>query len=225
MARRRLAAGVALLGDAAGEQRRVVGLGDDDADLGIGRLQPARGAEQRAAGAEARDEGMDPLALEVGQDLARRRAGVHLGVGLVVELPAEEPAVLLGQLDRLVEHAAALLAGRREHHPGAEKAQELPPLDAEALGHGQHQRVALLRADHRQADAGVAAGRLDHRLPRAEQAAALRILDDRQRHPVLDRAERVEGFELDVHLDAGRRQPVEAHQRGVADGLQDVVVT
>ena len=172
---------------------------------GIGGLQPARRAEQRAAGAEAGDEGMDPLAFEVGEDLARRRAGVHVGVGLVVELAAEEPAVLLGQLDRLVEHAAALLARGREHHPGAEEAQELAPLDAEALGHRQHQRIALLGADHRQADAGVAAGRLDHGLA-GRRAAPRRSASSitARGHAVLDRAERVERFELDVDLDARR---------------------
>jgi hypothetical protein len=132
--------------------------------------------------------------------------------------------VLLGELDRLVEHAAALLSRRGQHDARAEEAQELAPLDTEALGHRQDERVALLRADHRQADAGVATGRLDHGLARLQHAAALGVLDHGAGHAVLDRAEGVERFDLDPDLDAFGREPVEADQGGVADRLQDVVV-
>jgi hypothetical protein len=38
-------------------------------------------------------------------DLARRGARVHVGIGLVLELAGQEPAVRLGQLDRLLDHA------------------------------------------------------------------------------------------------------------------------
>ena len=54
---------------------------------------------------------------------------------------------------------------------------------------------------------------------------ALGVLDDGARHAVLDRAHRVEGLELDVDVDARRRELVEAHHRRVADGVEDVVVT
>jgi hypothetical protein len=70
-----------------------------------------------------------------------------------------------------------------------------------------------------------AAGRLDHGLTGLQRASTFGVLDDRARHPVLDRTQRVERFELDVDLDTGRCQLVEPDQRGVADGLQDVVVT
>jgi len=43
-------------------------------------------------------------------------------------------------------------------------------LDAEALGHRDDQRIALLRAHHGQAYAGIAACRLDNRLPGLELA-------------------------------------------------------
>ena len=62
------------------------------------------------------------------------------------------------------------------------------------------QRIAVLRAHHGEADAGVAAGRLDDGLPGAERAAALGRLDDAERQAVLDRAHRVEGLELGVEL-------------------------
>jgi hypothetical protein len=53
---------------------------------------------------------------------------------------------------------------RGQHHLGAEEAHQPAPLDAELLGHRHDQRIALLGAHHGKADAGVAAGRLDHGL-------------------------------------------------------------
>jgi hypothetical protein len=126
---------------------------------------------------------------------------VDLGVGLGLELAGEEPAVLLGQLLRLHVHAEALLRPRRQHHLGAEEAHQLPALDREAVGHGDHQRIALGGADHGQADAGVAAGRLDHGLARLQRSRALGILDDAEREPVLDGAGRIEELRLDVDPD------------------------
>src|SRR3546814_3782790 len=61
-------------------------------------------------------------------------------------------------------------------------------------------------ADHGGADAGVAAGRLDHRLTGAQRSAALGVLDDAEGEAVLHRAHRVEGLELGVEVDALRRQ-------------------
>ena len=87
---------------------------------------------------------------------------------------------------------------RGQHHLGAEEAHQPAPLDAELLGHRHDQRIALLRAHHGEADAGVAAGRLDHRLAGLELAGFLGRLDDAQRQPILDRAQRVERLDLDV---------------------------
>ena len=61
----------------------------------------ARDALQRAAGAVAGHPVVELLALEVVDDLARRGARMHVGVGLVLELARQEPAVRLGKLDRL----------------------------------------------------------------------------------------------------------------------------
>ena len=131
----------------------------------------ARDALQRSAGAVAGHPVVELLALEVVDDLARRGARMHVGIGLVLELAGQEPAVRLGQLDRLVHHAEAALGGGREHHLGAEEAHQLAALDAERFGHGDDQRIALRGAHHGEADAGVAAGRLDHGLAGLELAA------------------------------------------------------
>src|SRR4029453_498117 len=101
-----------------------------------------------------------PPACKVGQDLARRRRLVDLGIGRRLELVRQEPAVGLGELDRLLVHAEALGRARREHDLGAQHAHQLAALDREAVGHGDHQRIALLGAHHGEPDAGVAAGRL-----------------------------------------------------------------
>ena len=49
----------------------------------------------------------------------------------------------------------------RQDELGAEGLEQPAPLHAHALGHGHVQLVAARRADEGQADAGVAAGRLD----------------------------------------------------------------
>src|SRR4029079_10385287 len=60
-------------------------------------------------------------------------------------------------------------------------------------------------------------------LPRLQRAIFLGRLDDAQRQPVFDRAERTEGFDLDVEIDALGAQLVDPHRRGVADRTEDGV--
>ena len=75
--------------------------------------------------------------------------------------------------------------------------QQRHPLAAHALGHGQHQLVALGRADEGQRDAGVAARRLDDRRAAGlDPPLPLGVLDHRHADPVLDAAARVERLEL-----------------------------
>src|SRR5690606_17208330 len=52
----------------------------------------------------------------------------------------------------------------------------------------------------------------------------LSALDHGERHPVLDRAHRVEGLDLHVHVHTRRRQLAELDERRVADRFQYVVV-
>src|SRR5438270_120730 len=97
-------------------------------------------------------------------------------------------------------------------------------LDAEGLGHRDDQRVAFLRADHREADPGVAARRLDDGLAGLQVAALLGRLDDPERQPVFDRAQRVERLDLDVKIDARRRDVIDANDRRVADGFENALI-
>ncbi len=164
-------------GEAARHQRRVLRLRDNNRRARAFGLQHACDALQGAAGAEARHPVIQAEICEVRQNLACRRAGMDVGIGLGLELATEEPAMCLGKLHRLGEHAAALLRGRSQHHLRAEKTHQFAPFDAEVLRHDDDEGIAFLRADHGEPDAGVARGSLDDRLTGAERAGALGRLD------------------------------------------------
>ena len=89
-------------------------------------------------------------------------AAVDLRIGRILELLRHEVVAVLG--DQLLGHphrARHALGRRREDQLGAEGLQHPPPLQAHAFGHGHHQLVAACGADIGQADARIAAGRLD----------------------------------------------------------------
>ena len=65
-------------------------------------------------------------------------------------------------------------------------------------------------------------GRLDDRAAGLELAAALGVLDHRQRDAVLDRAAGIGALRLHPHFGAVAEQAVDADVRRVADGLEDV---
>ncbi len=106
---------------------------------------------------------------------------------------------------------------------GSEESHELAAFDGEGFGHGDDEWVALLRTDHGEADAGVAAGGFDDGLAGLECAGAFGVFDDAEGEAVLDGAEGVEGFDFDVEVDVGGSELVDANDRGVADGAEDVV--
>jgi hypothetical protein len=144
---------------------------------------------------------------------------VDLGVRRVGELLGHEAVVfanqVLGELDRLV-HAPE---GRRLVDLGAVGAKQSGALAAHPLRQGEDQAVVTGRADQRQGDPGVAAGRLDdHRAPALDQAIALGAVDHRNPDPVLDRAAGVEVLDLgdDLAGDVGP-QAWQGDERRVAD--------
>ncbi len=146
-----------------------------------------------------------------------------VGIGLVFELAHKKPAVLLGKLDRLGQHAAALECGRRQDNSRTQKTHQLASLEAEALGHRNDQRVVFLRTDHGQADARIAARCFDDGLARLQCAAFFRVFDDAEREPVFDRAHRVERLDLDENVDVVRSDLVQLDDRRIANGLENVV--
>jgi hypothetical protein len=96
--------------------------------------------------------------------------------------------------------------------------------DGERLDHRRDERIALGRADHRERDAGVARGRFDDGLAGLQQALLLRVVDDRERQPVLDGRQRIERLDLDVDRDVLRRNAVQLDDGCVADRVEDAFV-
>src|SRR6202521_4627956 len=148
---------------------------------------------------------------------------MHVGVRLVLELPAQEPTVHLGELDRLRKHTAAFERGRCQHDLCAEEAHQPAPLDAEVLTHGHNERIALLCAHHREPDTGIAAGRFDYRLSRFQSSRAFRVFDNAESQSILDRSHGIEGFYLDVQGYVRRCELFYPHHRRTSDRLEDAV--
>ena len=153
----------------------------------------------------------------------RRRRLVDGGVRLGLELVGEKPAVGLGQFDRLDVHAEPFLRAGRQDDLRAEHPHQLAPLDGEAVGHGDDERIALLGADHGEADAGVAAGRFDDGLARLEGAAALALFDDVERQAVLHRGGRIEELRLRIDGRVAHAEIVDPDRGRVADRVEDAV--
>ena len=181
-------------------------------------------AHQRAARAEAGHERRHLV--ELLDDLRRRAVVVRVRVRLVPVLVGHVVRrVGRGHLQRHRDRAVGALVAGRVDDLGAVHLQQLRALGRDVVGHDDLEPVALARADHRERDAGVARRRLEDRLAGPDRALLLGVLDQRARDAVLDRARRVVRLELrpDAHAGLGR-EPLELHQRRVADRLDDVAV-
>src|SRR2546423_7432516 len=108
MALERLACCIASLRNPAAEHLCVIRLGRDNFRLGSKLSQHSRNAFEGSTGTEARDPVIEALTGEVREDLPRGRSRVHVGVGFILELPAQKPPMSLSQLDGLRKHARAL---------------------------------------------------------------------------------------------------------------------
>ena len=182
---------------AAGEHR-ALGVGGDDLDRRVLRLQVAGDAGDRAARARAGDEVGDPPG-RLAPDLGPGGLLVGQRVGRVGVLVGAEGVELVGQPvgDRVVALRVLGRHGDRAHHDlGAVGPQQRDLLRGHLVGHHEDAAVAALGGDDGEADAGVAARRLDDRAARPQQAVALGGEDHLQRRPVLRRAARVRRLHL-----------------------------
>jgi hypothetical protein len=207
---------------------RALGVGADDAHAPLRHLLevPADAADG-AAGADAGHEVRD-LALGVAPDLgagglvvAERAVGVGVLVGLeragdLAREPVAHRVVGVGVVGR---HR-----GGRDHDLGAVGREHVALVLADLVGEHEHAAVAALLGDEREADAGVAGGRLDDGAARLQLPVALGRVDDARGDAVLGAAARVQVLDLHQH---GRRDaldhPVQLDERGVPDEVEDRV--
>ena len=173
------------------EQRRVVELGDEalvDVAQAVDQLAVARlGGDDLDARACARaGSGATPISVPVvprpGDEVGdRRQVGEDLRAGAVVVRLRRSPGCRTGRASPSPSCSAAsslatahglvrAAGGRRGDDLRAVHLQQLAPLDRGVLRHHADQPVAALPGDHRQRDAGVAAGRLEDRGARAAAA-------------------------------------------------------
>ncbi len=113
---------------------------------------------------------------------------------------------------------------RADHHLGAEGPEELTLLVGDLVRHREDAPVAPLGRHHGQPDAGVPRRRLHDRPPVPQQTTTLGLVDHLHRRPVLHAAPRVQVLQLGQQV-AGEipSDAVEAHQRRVADEVEDAV--
>ena len=211
-------------GLAAGKQRRGVRLDRDDLHARNFGLEHFAHAGDRPARADAGHEHVHST-LRVPEDLTRRGPAMDFDVRGVVELLRDERAGRVRlDLDGFVDGALHAQGAGREDEFGAVGLEDLAPLDAHRLGHGENESVALDRGDEGQADSGVAAGGLDDESARLELAFALGGFDHGLGDALLDARGGIEGLDLDHDFRAAVVHLVDSHERRVANQLADVVV-
>jgi hypothetical protein len=158
----------------------VGGLADDDLYFRSLLAQYTGDASQSAARAVAGDEVVEALALEVGEDLARRG-------DLMLSRrwpPSRTPGRRANRSPRRARRPCgieSLLCARHEHRLGAEHAHQLA-LDREAVRHGQDQRITVLRA-RRVADRPAFSQREEFTRSRSLFSAVGNPAREARRHP------------------------------------------
>ena len=132
----------------------------------------------------------------------------------------------------LADRRARILGihGRGAHdHVRAVGLQDVALVLADLVRAHEDRLVAALLGDQREADAGVAAGRLDDGAPGLEQALALGRIDHADGDAVLHGPAGIDVLDLGEHLGAAlgndaRGDPAQPHERRVADEVEDGVV-
>ena len=110
---------------------------------------------------------------------------MNIGIGFVLKLPRHVPAMGLGKLDGLVDHAHSALGGGGYDDLRSKEPHELAPLDAKWLCHGDHKRVSLGCADHGKTDSRIPACRLYDCLARLKLSGFFGRLNYPERQSVL----------------------------------------
>ena len=125
---------------------------------------------------------------------------------------------------RLGDGSLHPFSARRENDLRAEGFEQVAPLDAHRVRHGEDGLVAFGAGHPREADAGVAAGGLDDGGAGAENSALLGIFDHRQGDAVLDASAGVERFNLERDARLLAFEAADLQQRSVADEVGQFLV-
>jgi len=201
-----------------------IGLDPDNPDRGIVLLETPgdpHGGSRRSQGHD--HHGYRPCGLA--PDLRRRAFVMGPDIVRVVELIRPEilarrfPHHEIGRLDGAVRTQV----GRGEVQLGAHGLQDLLSFLAGRFRHGQAETIALGGGHQGQANARVAAGRLQNDLVLCQFAPRFGALDHGQGRPVLYGTAGIEAFHLGQDFHAGI--VVEAayfHQRRVADRSENI---
>jgi hypothetical protein len=150
---------------------------------------------------------------------------VDLPVRIGLELVAQKPAVLFGELGGLFDHPGSLSGLGGYDDLGNDHPHQLAALDAKGLGHSDDALVAPLGAHHGDRDSGVSRGRLDDRVAGIELALLLGHLDDGEGQPIFDARQRVRelGLGVDGHSRVSRQFVAKLDHGGVSDHLANVL--
>ena len=138
------------------------------------------------------------------------------------------PGIVFGELGGALDGSRHAAGAGRQLQLGAEVREDLAPLDRHRLRHDEDQPVAARGGDEREADAGVAGGRLDqHRAAGLDAALAssVSIIATPMRSLTDDSGLKNSSFSRmsALHLGGGGdlRQP---HQRRMSDGLGNAII-
>ena len=202
----------------------IGGLDGEHLDVAPVLFQPAPGAHHGAGRADAGHEVRDaPFGLL--PDLAPGRVVVPQRVRQVrVLIRVEVLARVVGDdLAAQANRAVGALHRVAEDQLRSEGLRDLLARPRDVARHHQRHRKPERAADQRVGHARVAAGRVDDRLPVAQEAGADRVPDHLVGGAILDGAARVEELALGPQLDAGRvaLERSQPHDRRITDQVRD----
>eukprot|EP00754_Rhynchopus_humris_P004778 Rhum_TRINITY_DN12402_c0_g1::Rhum_TRINITY_DN12402_c0_g1_i3::g.52149::m.52149 len=218
------------LDELAVPQDRAGGVHADDDQVRQLLLQELGHARDGASGARTDDDHVE-LAVALVVDLLRRAVVVRLDV-VPVHVLVEHVHVLRVRVAHAVRHRDVRLVGvegrvvRRADDVGAEGRDDAALLLAHLHRHGHNHLEAAHGARQRHANAGVARRGLDARVALLELALLLSLQHHAAADAVLHGATRVVELALRKHLALQAevlRHAVQAHQRRVADKVEDGV--
>ncbi len=174
------------------------------------------------AGADAGDQYVDRAVFEVLEDFLRGRACVDRDIGWIVELRRHPRAIgLFGPLGGAFNRALHALFLGCQVERCAISEHQATAFDRHAFGHHEDDFVAFDSRNYREADAGIAAGRLDDRPARLERSVGFGRFDHRQSDTVLDRSTGIAALRFDPHFGIAE-QALDADMRRVADRFENV---